>query len=465
MKTVQLGNFLPFRKFFRYYIKLHRISLTVTHRHDDLCDQLQRVVLGQLKYSFVVINIPPRWGKTILCQALVVWVLAQFPDAHNIYCSYSAVLAQKSVFHIREVVSSEWYQDLYPHTKLGDVQQASHFMTTSAGVVYGAGTEGAITGFGAGLKRTVCGGVIVLDDPAKPNEAQSQVESAKLRFWLENTLKSRRNSPRTPIIVCAQRLALDDLCGYVLDSYKEDVLHIKVPAMQDGESIMPDTVDTASLLTTKAIDAYTFYSQYQQEPIIEGGNVIKVNKLLRHSGELVEWDEKIITSDTAQKKGQANDWWVLQCWARKSGHAYLLDQARGHWDMPEFIKVAAQFFKKHCQQQEYFPVSRFLMEEAASGPGVIQSLNVIGIPVVGIVRMKDKAQRVQDVLQYVETGMVHVPRDEDAEWMPDFRAELAGFTKEDTHAHDDQVDCFADGITNLLGGGLSILDVLGGRFG
>jgi predicted phage terminase large subunit-like protein len=287
------------------------------------------------------------------------------------------------------------------------------------------------------------------------------VESKRLRFWFENTLKSRRNSPHTPIITCAQRLAVDDLCGYVLTSYKEKVLHIKVPALQDGVSIMPDTVSTESLLMTKAVNEFTFFSQYQQEPIVPGGNLIKVAKLRVHHGEMLSWDDKIIVSDTAIKKGQSNDYYVAQCWAKANSKCYLLDQIRGHWTTPEFIRLSAQFYYKHMTNQEYSPVSRFLIEEAGSGPGIIQSLNVLGIPAEGIIRIKDKGARVNDILAFVETGMVYVPSDDAADWMPDFRAELAAFTQDDTHAHDDQVDCFADGISNLLGQGLSILDVLG----
>ena len=68
---------------------------------------------------------------------------------------------------------------------------------------------------GAGLKRKA-GGFIVVDDPTKPDEATSQTIQDGVNFWFENTLKSRRNSPKTPIIVCMQRLAEDDLSGYVL---------------------------------------------------------------------------------------------------------------------------------------------------------------------------------------------------------------------------------------------------------
>jgi len=56
--------------------------------------------------------------------------------------------------------------------------------------------------------------------------------------------------------------------------------------------------------------------------------------------------------------------------------------------------------------------------------------------------------------------MVYIPREESNPWVSEFLMELSSFTQDDTHAHDDQVDAFADGVNQLLGSGLSILDVL-----
>ena len=90
----------------------------------------------------------------------------------------------------------------------------------------------------------------------------------------------------------------------------------------------------------------------------------------------------------------------------------------------------------------------------------MQALGELGIPTEGITRVKDKGSRINDVLPFVDSGMVFIPKEEDAPWIPEFLMELSAFTQDDTHEHDDQVDAFSDGISQLLGSGLSILDVL-----
>ena len=237
---------------------------------------------------------------------------------------------------------------------------------------------------------------------------------------------------------------------------------LKFPALVNDVSIIPETISTETLqgLKNTRIGRYVLASQYQQEPIALGGNLIQIESLRKHDGRLYNWDDKILTCDTAIKKGQGNDFYVIQCWAKFNQKAYLLDQVRGKWTLPEFVRVAAVFYKKHCQEQPEFPVSRFIIEEAGSGPGIMQALGELGVPTEGITRVKDKGSRINDVLPFVDSGMVLIPKEEENPWIPEFLMELSAFTQDDTHEHDDQVDAFSDGISQLLGSGLSILDVL-----
>lgn len=454
---VSSTSIISFPKFFEAFVKLARVSIVIKPQHHELAGVLQQAALGQLGKSFVVVNIPPRFGKTKMAEALALWQLAVFPDSHMIYTSYSAALATASVRYIRETLLSDWYRELFPATRLGGLQQADNFNTAAGGVVYGAGTGGSITGFGAGLKRRA-GGFIVIDDPSKPDDALSTVLQQSTSFWLENTLKSRRNSPHTPIIVLMQRLAEDDLSGYILANYPNDVHHVKVPALVDGVSIIPETVSTESLRATEKVNPFAFSAQYMQEPILLGGNLFKRDWFRYHTmPEDTKWEEKIITADTAQRTKTHNDSSVLQCWGRLDRKAYLLDQVMGKFTSPELLALAYQFYHKHNIQIS--PVARFIIESAASGPGLEQSLIVAGIPCESIRAERDKVTRVNDILAFFATGMVFFPKT--APWLPGYEAELLTFRADGNSRHDDQVDATQIGVSMLLGTGLSILDVLG----
>jgi predicted phage terminase large subunit-like protein len=454
-------QFIGFWDYFRtVFVPLNNLELPLKQLHQDTCEALQKAALGELGKSFVVVNIPPRVGKTKIMEALVSWQLAYFPDSQIIYTSYSNELAKTSVRYIQQVMATPWYLDLFA-TRLGAIRQADHFTTEAGGKVYGDGVGGSLTGLGAGLKR-LAGGFIIMDDPSKPDEALSRVESDKLRVWFENTLKSRRNSSQwTPIILCMQRLDTDDLSGFLLREYPDDVHHIKFSALNErGESAIPETVSTQSLLDTQRISPFTFAAQYLQEPTVLGGNLIKIEDFRYYPyGHPPKTEFKVITCDTAWKTKEHSDFSVLQCWGRYQKKAYLIDQMRGKWAPADLLRLSHAFYAKH--HKAVAPVAYMAVEEAASGLTLIQDLRKRGVPTKGIVRVKDKVTRVKHILAYHATGMVYIPKD--APWTAAFEQECAAFREDGKSRHDDMVDTMADGVFLCLGKGTSILNVLGGR--
>lgn len=58
-------------------------------------------------------------------------------------------------------------------------------------------------------------GAIIIDDPLKVEDAYSKTGRSKANRKLVSTVKSRKASPDTPIIVIMQRLAQDDPTGFI----------------------------------------------------------------------------------------------------------------------------------------------------------------------------------------------------------------------------------------------------------
>jgi predicted phage terminase large subunit-like protein len=299
---------------------------------------------------------------------------------------------------------------------------------------------------------------------AKPDEILSGTVADSINFWIENGLKSRRNSSEwCPIVICAQRLGTNDPPGYVLEHYPEVTVHIKVPQIaDDGTNNFPETRTLEDCIRTKAANPFAYSAQLQQEPIILGGNLIHTSDfVMEEISAAIRWDSKIITADTALEAGQENDNSVLQCWGRLGMHAYLIDEAAGKWESPELLAMALAFHKKHHQPSDNAdrvnsPVNRFTVEKKASGHGLIQQLQRLGIPAEGIERTKDKVTRVQEILPYIATHMVHVARN--APWTSAFLTECAAFRADGKAPHDDRVDTLCDGVWILLGKPISILD-------
>jgi predicted phage terminase large subunit-like protein len=479
-KGAGAGDILTFWEFFsECFVPLNKLALPLKPAHKIVCDALQDAVYGFLGKQFVVINIPPRIGKTKILEALACWQIANFGDSQIILTSYSADLAETSLRYVRKVLGEQWYIELFG-AQVGTICKADLVNTRDGGNIYAAGNGGTLTGKGGGLKRRA-GGFISIDDPAKPTEALSPIEAENVRQWFELTLKSRRNSDvYCPIIICAQRLALDDLCGYVLETYPNDTHHIKIEAMgfdkETSEEIsnFPETYSLANLRASRDSDQsnirFGYWSQMQQEPIARGGNLIPVDKFNRYecagATTSIKFDRRIITCDTALKTKEHNDYSVLQIWGRSNNRAYLIDQIRGKWESPDLLKNALAFWRKHTSHAvgptgERLPFPRFVVEEKAAGTGLIQQMRRDCVPVEGCERNIDKVTRVNEILPFIETGMVYIPRDTDAPWVPGLVTECAQFRADGKSKHDDQTDCLADAILLLLGKPLSIFDVIG----
>ena len=103
-------------------------------------------------------------------------------------------------------------------------------MTTARGYRYATSVGGTLTGRGADI--------IILDDPQKPDEAQSEAQRKTVGEWYDTTLLSRLDSKSAgAIILVMQRVHEDDLAGRLLE--KDDWDHLKVPAIAETDERIP----------------------------------------------------------------------------------------------------------------------------------------------------------------------------------------------------------------------------------
>lgn len=411
-----------------------------------ICDALERVVIGQSRR--LIINVPPRSGKTELAvKNFIAWCMGNFPDSEFIHASYSKRLATANTYEVRAMMLHEKFKEIFGHTALSDDSKAKdEFRTAQGGIVYATGADGSITGYGAGKMRDTFGGCIVIDDPHKAGEANSDIMRQNVIDWFQTTMESRKNSPDTPIIIIMQRLHERDLSGFLLSGGNgEKWDHICISALDEkDESFWPDQFLTPDLHRQRASNSYVFAGQMMQQPAPIGGGIFKDN-WWRYYSALPEMEYRMIYADTAMKTGEQNDYSVLQCWGKsKDNKAYLIDQLRGKWEAPELLAQARAFWNKH-RVQSSATLRQMKVEDKASGTGLIQQLRREGVPVVGIPRDKDKVTRAYDAAPQIEAGNVYLPSD--AEWLSDFLYESSLFPN---GAHDDQLDPMMDAIKDLL---------------
>ena len=116
------------------------------------------------------INEPPRSLKSHGASvAFPAFILGHDPSAQIICASYGQELANKHAMDCRTIMTSAWYQALFPHTRLSSQRQAlQEFATTKQGFRLSTSVGGVLTGRGADY--------IIIDDPLKPDEALSDTQ-------------------------------------------------------------------------------------------------------------------------------------------------------------------------------------------------------------------------------------------------------------------------------------------------
>ena len=426
--------------------------------HQLICDDLERVHRGEKQ--FLIINMPPRYGKTELCIKLFVsWCYGLNPSCEFIHLSYSDDLVLDNSSAIKEIIQSDAFQQIFPDVELTKTSDGA-WKTSKGGCFLARPSGGQVTGYGAGkttdfLDGNGFGGAILIDDPLKPDDANSDVKRENINARWDSTIKSRFNSTRTPCIVIMQRLHENDFCGMLLNDseYKFDVL--RLPAILDEgqpteRALWEGKHTLEQLKAMQSKNSYAFSSQYQQSPRPLGGGIIQT-KWFNYYDVLPRIKYSAMYVDTALKESESNDYQVASVWGLGvDGNLYLIDLMRGRFQAYELETRIPAVWHKH-KANPALHLRSMGVEDKASGTQLIQTITkrvTPRIPVKAIKRSRSKLERVMDIQGFIESGYVYLPRS--APFLSNFLLECEQFTPNDSHPHDDQIDTMCDAITEML---------------
>lgn len=287
LKTWCLAGTLNFTRYF-FKSRFNR-KFVVGSQHVQISDVLDRVLSGELKK--VIINIAPRYGKTeIAVKNFIAEGLAINPAAKFIHLSYSDDLARDNSMGVQEIMTQPEYKRLF------EARAVSHgskkWYTKEGGGLYAVSSSGQVTGFGAGLvdeeesedyEETLeeftlainasekFGGAIIIDDPIKPDDAQSSTIRDKVNSKFDTTIRNRVNSRNTPIIIIMQRLHENDLCGYLISKEPDEWTVLSLPCIyrdaEGNEKALWEFKHTLEeLKKERDSNQFVFETQYMQNP-------------------------------------------------------------------------------------------------------------------------------------------------------------------------------------------------------
>jgi hypothetical protein len=111
--------------------------------------------------------VPPRHLKSLAASiALPAWLLGHDPSLAIVNVAYGQDLSDKFARDCRAIMTSEWYQELFPARLASPRPPFQELATTAGGFRLATSVGGALTGRGAD--------VILIDDPLKPADGPAK---------------------------------------------------------------------------------------------------------------------------------------------------------------------------------------------------------------------------------------------------------------------------------------------------
>lgn len=242
---------------------------------------------------------------------------------------------REQVWNCRDIYKSHTYLSIFPRRwEIKDDQDTKqHRETTAWWQYYSAWSTWSITWLWADI--------IIMDDPLKPDEWNSEV----VRTWVNNnyhsTIYSRLNNKSDgAIIIIMQRLHDDDLCWHLIEleqqgGEKRDKVVIQAIAEDDEEyrkkweSFFEKRFPLAILEEMKKWDKQIFSSQYQQEPTNKETQEFHQEWIKYHWNEACPTPKglRIFTAvDPAFKQWQQNDQTSIITAGFSFDNCYILEQ-------------------------------------------------------------------------------------------------------------------------------------------
>jgi predicted phage terminase large subunit-like protein len=349
------------------------------------------------------------------------------------------------------LMRSTLYRGIFPATRISPAKDTeTEVMTTAKGSRLATSVGGTLTGRG--------GNLLIIDDPLKPQDAQSESARVSLKQWYSNTLLSRLDHKvEGSIIVVMQRLHPDDLVGHLLE--QGGWKHLNLPAIAEEETVIdlsaerccrrgigdllhPARESQAALDELKAsMGSMEFAAQYQQSPVGVEGNLIKWPWFSFYDQQPVPQpsDKLIVSWDTALSASQLADYSACVVLLVRKETVYVLDVVRARLEYPDLKRAVLHH---HYRWRNTGSLSyALLIEKKGSGLSLIQDLQRQNIHAIGVNPEGEKVLRMAAQTAPIEAGAVHLPRR--AGWIDEFKKEILSFP---LSRHDDQIDAFSQAL-------------------
>lgn len=453
------------RREFFYYCQLKAPDFYKNDRKylKDLCYEFQDFLESDEKV--MVVNEPPRHGKSRTVGNLVEWVLGKDQTQKIMTGSYNETLStmfSKNVRNsIQEVKADELkpvFSDVFPGVSIKRGDGAMNLWSLEGGYNNYLATSptGTATGFGCTL--------MIIDDLIKlALEANNENVKSGHWEWFTNTMLSRLEEGGK-IIIIMTRWASDDLAGRALEYYRDagiKVRHVCMRALIDKEKkqmLCSEILSYESYMEkTRAMGADIVAANYDQEPIDIKGRLYSSFKTY----EKLPVDKKGNMLFTAIKSyadtaDEGDDYLCNIIYGVYNKEAYALDI----YYTKEPMEVTEPETAKRLHE---FGVTWADIESNNGGRGFARNVKRILKEKYGWIKThihwfhqsKNKTARILTNATWVMDHF-YLPVNWRDKW-PEYFAAMTKYQKEGKNAHDDAPDCTTGVAENADKIGVTVL--------
>lgn len=236
----------------------------------DFCDDLQSFIEPSDEHDILVVNMPPRHGKSRTIGNFVEWVLGNDQTQKIMTGSYNETLStsfSKGVRNtIQEVKADEdkiVFSDIFPGVtiKRGDGAMNMWSLENGYNNYLATSPTGTATGFGASI--------MIIDDLIKSALEANNADTLEKHWeWFTNTMLSRLEEGGKIIIVMTRWHSLD-LAGRIIEEYGDSVKVVQYKAVQEDGTMLCDEILSKESYEKKrkAMGVDIAEANYQQNPI------------------------------------------------------------------------------------------------------------------------------------------------------------------------------------------------------
>lgn len=413
---------------------------------DVVCDVLEAISRGELKR--VIFNVPPGTGKSLIVSVFWnAWEWATSPFLRYLTASYSDANTIRDNRRLRTIVQSEWYKRHFEATLSTEQWAKIRFDTEQKGFRIAS----SVGGMGTGEHPDR----IIIDDPLKAADADSEVQLDLAIQWYNRTI-STRISRDPAIVIIMQRLHEKDLAGHLLSQggwhhvcfpmrfVVDDLTDPRDTRIFTGHDLLWPEAWPEEKVRQEELDLGPFGTagQLQQRPVPEGGGLYKREWFMPVDALPAGGDMRLCRGwDTAATEG-GGDWTVGVKLLEHDSILYVADVVRGQLGpagVDALMQQTALLDGQRCMQREE-------QEPGAAGKSVIAARAKLmkGLDYRGVSSTGNKVTRAKPFRAQAEAGNVRMLR---APWNKAYLDVMASFP---VGIHDDDADATSVAYNSLV---------------